>query len=138
MISDLARELERIIEEGLDRSHIPYVKGNSIRIKHLVIRKSAAGWLIYDTKTNKQLNRYFSKAAALAAAKCLAAGNDQSQKINYLDRMIEKNYNDSLFYRNSIKKSKTNLKKEIVLNRLEIAIAATESARGSLDRIIFS
>lgn len=138
MISDLARELEKIIEEGLDRSYIPYVKGNSIRIKHLVIRKSTAGWLVYDTKTNKQVNRYFSKAAAIAAAKSLASGQSQAQMIDYLDKTIEKNYNDSLFYRHSMKNSRTASKKEVVLNRLEIALAATEAARSSLDRIIFS
>jgi hypothetical protein len=138
MISDLARELERIIEEGLDRSYIPYVKGNSIRIKHLVIRKSKMGWLVYDTKINKQINRYFSKAAALAAAKCIADGNDLTKKIDYLDQKIEKNYHDSLFYRHAFKTSTTVSKKAIVLNRLEIALAATQAARCSLDTIIFN
>ena len=38
-MNELANKLEQIIDENLDKIHIPYKKGNSIRIKNYVIRK---------------------------------------------------------------------------------------------------
>ena len=35
----LSQQLEEIIEAGLIRVPIPYQKGNSIRVKNLIIRK---------------------------------------------------------------------------------------------------
>ena len=60
----IAADLEEIVNKGLDDFPIPFVKGNSIRIKHIVIRKSPKGYLIYNTKDNSQIARAFFKSTA--------------------------------------------------------------------------
>ena len=41
---ELAKELEEIVVHGLSELPIPYEKGNSIRVKNIVIRKHANGY----------------------------------------------------------------------------------------------
>ena len=51
----VATQLEEIVNKGLEELPIPYAKGNSIRIKHIIVRKSPKGYLIYNTKDNNQV-----------------------------------------------------------------------------------
>ena len=82
MISDnLLSDLEEIVDKGLEDSAIPYAKGNSIRIKQYVIRKSKVGYLIYDSSTNKQIHRTQFKSVAIAIAKNLAERRNRIDKI---------------------------------------------------------
>jgi len=46
----LIHDLEEIVNRGLEDSAIPVARGNSIRIKHIVVRKIPKGYLIYDAK----------------------------------------------------------------------------------------
>ena len=133
----LAKELELILESSLDSIAFPYKKGNSIRIKHMVVRESKNGYLVYDSKTNQQVARTFCKASALAIAKNRAQGRDVIQRVMQYDKVIEKNYHDALFYKNTIKKTKELIKKETRQIRLEIAIHTTQNAKNQLDRFIF-
>ena len=52
----LLHDLEEIVNRGLEDSAIPHARGNSIRIKHVIIRKSPKGYLIYDAKENKPVS----------------------------------------------------------------------------------
>ena len=74
----LAVELEEIVVHGLAQVAIPYEKGNSIRIKNIVIRKHRNGYRIFDISTNKHVVTTFTKAAALAIAKITAETGDNS------------------------------------------------------------
>lgn len=76
----LLNDLEEIVNRGLEDSAIPMAKGNSIRIKHVVIRKSPKGYLIYDSKENRQVTRTYFKTTAVAIAKNLAQGKDITEK----------------------------------------------------------
>lgn len=137
MNSELLKSLEDIIEKGIEDVALPYVKGNSIRIKHLVVRSSRAGWLVYNSKTHTQVSRLFCKASAIALAKSLADGKKKRQKIEELDKAIEKNYNDCVFYRNTLEKCKDSVKRTVTQNRLEVSVSKTKKAKKSLDLIIF-
>ena len=101
----LIDELEAIINNGFDGIHFPYVKGNSVRIGKMIIRKSRHGYLVYDTEKNKQIDQTFSKASAIALAKSLAHNKDHSIRIMDIDKVIEKNYMDSVYFKNSYNKS---------------------------------
>src|SRR6056300_1345255 len=113
MNSDLLKNLENIINEGIEQAVLPYVKGNSIRIKQYIIRKSKAGWLVYDSKDNKQIARLFSKSSAVALAKGLAQGKDVTINVITADKTIQKHYNDCLFFKHTIKRTKDEFKKEL-------------------------
>ena len=133
----LLKELQHLIDDKLDPSLFPYQKGNSIRIGKIVVRDSKKGFLIYDCQENKQVAITFSKTAALALAKSLSKGTNNMSTVMDLDKTIQKNYMDALFFTNTIKTSKDEFKKDVVLTRLEIAKARTAIAKSALDSIIF-
>jgi len=133
----LLKELQHLIEDKLDPSMFPYQKGNSIRIGKIVVRDSKKGFLIYDCQENKQVAITFSKTAALALAKSLSKGINRTQEVLSLDQTIQKNYLDAMFFTNTLKTTKDDFKKDVVLTRLEIAKARTATAKSALDSIIF-
>jgi hypothetical protein len=133
----LLNDLEEIVNRGLEDSAIPHQRGNSIRIKHVIIRKSPKGYLIYDAKENKQVVRTYFKTTAVAIAKNLAQGIDITVTAMEFDQLMLKHYNDALFYRNSIRNTNDADKREIREVRLDVAIQESQRVRSLLDRYIF-
>ena len=134
---NLLHDLEEIVNKGLEDSAIPHSRGNSIRIKHIVVRKSPKGYLIYDAKENRQVTRTIFKTTAIAIAKNLAQGKDLVEQLKEYDNMMSKHYNDAVFYKHSIKKCKDALTKEIRETRLDISIQESRRVRSLLDHYIF-
>jgi hypothetical protein len=137
MAKNIIKDLEEIIESQLDAVAFPYKKGKSVRIGTMVVRETKNGYLVYDTTNNKQVARTFCKTSAIAIAKTKAKGLDILSKALEYDRVIEKNYNDALFYKHTIKKSSEAIVRETRRMRLEIAIDRTRWAKDHLDRFIF-
>lgn len=133
----ILNDLEEIVNKGLEDSAIPHQRGNSIRIKHIVIRQSPKGYLIYDAKENKQIVRTFFKTTAVAIAKNLAQGKDITKKAMEYDNIMLKHYNDAIFYKNSIRKCKDSIAREIRETRLDISVEESRRVRSQLDRFIF-
>lgn len=125
-------DLQEIIEANLDPTMFPYRKGNSIRIGSTVIRESKNGHLVYDVKENKQLARTFSKTAAVAIAK----GGDLREILG-LDHKIQKHFNDCLFYKHTMNKTKSETTQFVAETRYEISSYATRELKQQLDRYIF-
>ena len=133
----LLNDLEEIVNRGLEDSAIPYQRGNSIRIKHVIIRKSPKGYLIYDAKENKQVVRTYFKTTAVAIAKNLAQGKDITEQAMEFDGTMLKHYNDAIFYKHAIRNTTDDAKKEIRETRLDVAIQESRRVRSLLDRYIF-
>ena len=138
MNSNLVKELKKLIEENLDPSMFPYAKGNSIRIGSLVIRENKKGFHIHDLKTKDHIATTFSKTAAVAIAKNLAKGHNIIANAIDLDKVIEKNFSDALFYSHTLRTTKDEMKKEVTETRLDIAKIRTEDAKRHLDCMIFN
>lgn len=137
--NNLVNELEVLINKGLKDAYFPYQKGNSIRIGHMIVRENKKGfYLVYDAKTNSQVAKTFCKSSAVAIAKKLAQGIDVTNKVLDIDKVIQKNYNDAVFFKYTMRVTKDDFKKDIVSVRYEIAKDKTRHARGQLDRFIFS
>ena len=134
---NLLHDLEEIVNKGLEDSAIPHQRGNSIRIKHIVVRKSPKGYLIYDAKENKQVVRTYFKTTAVAIAKNLAQGIDITETAMEFDELMLKHYNDAVFYKHSIRKTTDEFKRDIREARLDIAIQESRRVRSLLDRYIF-
>tara|TARA_B110000503_G_scaffold128364_1_gene199267 strand:- start:385 stop:807 length:423 start_codon:yes stop_codon:yes gene_type:complete len=133
----LLNNLEEIVNKGLEDAAIPYAKGNSIRIKNIIIRKSPNGYLVYNCTENTQVARTQFKTTAVAIAKNLAEGKDIRKQVLELDETMLKHYNDALFYKHSIRKSTDPDRREIREARLDIAILESKRLRSLLDRFIF-
>ena len=104
----LAKELEEIVLHGLAQVPIPYEKGNSIRVKNIVIRKHKNGYRIFGISNNKHLLTTFTNTAAPAIAKTVEErGNSNNIKdIIVLDNKVCKHYMDALFAKRAIEVSK--------------------------------
>ena len=136
---DLASELENLINGSLDPSLFPYKKGNSIRIGNFVVRSNKKGYYkVFDLKENKLVSETFCKTGAVALAKTLAKGKNNIVTILKLDREIQKWYNDCVFYKYTISKTKDPLKAEVTQTRYEIAKNKTTTLKSQLDRIIYA
>ena len=126
------KDLQEIIEANIDPTLFPYQKGNSLRIGSIVIRESKKGHLVYCAKANKQIARTFSKTAAVAIAR---GGN--VTKILQLDNEIMKHFNDCLFYKHTMKNSKSDTARFVAENRYEISSDRTQQLKKKLDGYIF-
>lgn len=133
----ILKDLEDIVNKGLEDVNIPYSKGNSIRIGHIVIRISPKGYLIYDVKDNRQVARTHFKSTAIAIAKNLAQGKNITDKIMEFDYLMLKHYNDAVFYKHSMRKSKDPFKIQVRRTRLDVAIHESRRVRHLLDQYIF-
>lgn len=119
-------------------SFFPYVKGKSVRIKQYVVRETQFGFLVFDTKNHKEITKTFCKTSALALAKSLAKNAKNADKIKELDQIIQKNYTDAVFFRNTIEVNPDTERRFVARDRYDIAAARTRSAKEQLDRIIYS
>ena len=138
MISDnLLSDLEEIVDKGLEDSAIPYAKGNSIRIKQYIVRKSKVGYLVYDSSTNKQIHRTQFKSVAIAIAKNLAERRNRIDQILDIENNLAKHYNDAIFYKNTIKKTKCQATRLTRETRLQISLVEAQKMRDKLDTFIF-
>ena len=133
----ILKELEEILNTSVDLTTFPYVKGNSIRIGKYIVRSNKYGHKVFDCKENIMVAETFSKSAAIALAKTLAKGVNAEREILDIDKNIMKWYNDCMFFNNSFKNSKDDVKKEVVSVRYDIAKAHAHSARDKLDKYIY-
>jgi hypothetical protein len=138
MNEKILKELEDIVNRGLADSYFPLVTKNSIRIKHMLVRKSKSGYLVIDTKEGKQIAFTEFKSTALALAKTIAKGLKGIDEILNLEHELAKHYHDAMFYENTINKTKDNFVRETRKVRLDIALEETQRVRKKIDYFIFS
>jgi|TARA_B100001093_G_scaffold77473_1_gene68523 hypothetical protein len=136
---ELAKELEEIVVHGLSQVPIPYEKGNSIRVKNIVIRKHKNGYRIFDISTNKHVVTTFTKTAALAIAKIVGErGNSNDiRDIIVLDNKVCKNYMDALFAKRAIEVSKDITRIEASEVKFDIATDRAWSSLAQIESYIF-
>ena len=135
----IIEELDNIMEQGLNRVHVPYAKGKSVRIKNTVIRQTKQGFLVFDVKTHTRVAETFSKRGAIAFAKARAKGEDSKcNQILDLGAGLSKHYMDSLFHKHSIEQTKDEIRKMALETRFEIAKDRTFHYMDQIDRFIFN
>jgi hypothetical protein len=134
---NFAKKLENLINQNIGKIAFPVSNGKSIFIKNYLIRPTANGYVVIDTTQKKQVAFTHFKKSAVAIAKNLSEGKRNTFQLLRLDNIILKNFNDAIFYKNTIKKSNDHTKKAIVRARLEIALAQTSHASQNLEEFIF-
>ena len=135
----LLKDFEQLFEKNLKDVLIPYQKGNAVRIGEydVIAAPKQGSFKIKHTKSHRIEWTAFSKTAAMAYAVCLAKQLNYFRKIAELDRVLEKHYLDSVFYKNVIR-SKSNADKDAVRTRLEISTREIKAHKAKLERIIFA
>jgi len=132
-----AAELEKIIAEGLQDIPIPYKKGNSIRIGHMVVRKNKFGYLVLDIKNQNQIATTQFKTSAVAMAKTFPAEPHRINTILKIDRELTKHYNDAMFYKHTINSTDDSIKRCAAECRLDLSLEFTRKCKKELDSYIF-
>tara|TARA_B100000683_G_scaffold238546_1_gene244497 strand:+ start:3820 stop:4248 length:429 start_codon:yes stop_codon:yes gene_type:complete len=134
----LKQQLEEIIESGLVEVPIPYQKGNSIRIRHIVIRNHHNGYRIFNIKSNKHVCTTFSKTAALAIAKMSAENTPFNLKdIQKLDDKVTKHYMDAVYAKRAMETADSDERKDSAEVRFDIATENAWTALADIERYIF-
>lgn len=136
--SQLATELENLINNKIDTSYFPYVQGKSIRIGHIIVRETKSRiFLVFDTKENKEIAKMFCKTSALALARQTVKKQNCLSKIQQLDDIISKNYNDAIFHKHTMRITKDSTKFFVAQTRYDIAAERTKHAKEELDSYIY-
>jgi hypothetical protein len=136
MNSDPVSVIEELAEAiALD---IPYEDKGKIHIKRTLVQPSKRGYVIFDTSKKQKVTETFSKSGAIAAAK---ANNDNDttrlKNVVDLDRQLQKYYMDALFYRNTMRKSKDEFKRELTAVRYDIACEKVTSIRSAIESFVY-
>lgn len=132
-----AQNLENLINESVRDAVIPSYRENTVKIKNYLIRKTRQGYVVFDIVSNTQVAYTNFKTSAVALAKSLTEGKDSKRKVLYLDNVLLKNYNDAVFYKNIIQKTKDQQIKESRRICLDIALDRTNFAKKQLEDFIF-
>jgi|TARA_A200000159_G_C7115495_1_gene252554 hypothetical protein len=138
----LQSDLDEIMESGLQKVHIPFVKGKgkSVRIKNTIFRESKkeGGYLIFDVGSHKRVATTFSKRGAIALAKARARNDEHTQRtVLDLDQKLGKHYMDSIFHKHTIEQTDDDMRREAAEMRFELAKDHTWSYICQLDEFIF-
>ena len=134
---ELIQALKELVDSQINIA-IPYAKGNSIRLKHIIIRKHRNGYRIFDLNTNKIIATTFSKTGAVAIAKVIV--NNEPEKISEirkLDEDLAKYYNDAVFYKHTIENTKDDTRRDAAFTRFEIANDKAMQIKYSIELFIY-
>jgi hypothetical protein len=134
----LIEKLESFVEQILKDSPLPVFDEKTIKIKNIVIRKSKHGYLIFDTKTKKQIAKTNFKTSAVAIGNQWSKGRNFIKSILELDGVLKKQYSDLVFYENSLKKTNNEDHRVILYSRYDITREKINYLQEKLDRFIFS
>jgi len=135
---ELANEVEEVIQQGLAQFPLPYQKGNSIRVKNIVIRKHRNGYRVFDCQTNRHITTVFSKTAALAVAKLTVQKRHLDVRdVISIDNKFNKYYMDALYAKRTMLNTNDELRRENAEIQYDIACDKVYIAIDTLESYIF-
>lgn len=134
----LARDVQAVVEKGLEKALLPMQQGNKIFIGNIVIQNKDNRFFITDGSTKQQLGITNFKHSALALAKNHLLNRSKRKTILELDDQLTKHYMDGVFYKNTIKKARNSHVVFAAETRLDITKAQTQKCIKEIERHIFS
>jgi hypothetical protein len=140
-IKEKSKDLESMLFDIAANNIFVYVGKDCLRYKNYQIVKQQGIWqvTVESNGYNKQLGETLLKISAFAICKAHEKKKSRiTEDIVRLDKDFEKNYNDSLFYKNTYAKTKDLELKDTVLWRYEISHAKAKQAKQSIDNEFYS
>jgi hypothetical protein len=141
-LQQTAQDLEHMLTDIAMKSGI-FVPINRDTIKYknyLITRDSPSGWNVFHLQDRKRhLGNTFLKVSAFAVVKLHE--KRQQHRIDEIfrnDAIFQKNYVDSIYYKNTIKKAKDSQTKDTALWRFEIAHDKAKRSKRLIDGIFYS
>jgi hypothetical protein len=140
-IKEKSKDLESMLFDIASNNIFVYTGKDCLKYKNYQISKSDGVWKV----TVEQGNRYACLAETLlkisAFAVCKSHEKRKSkitEEIIRLDKIFEKNYNDSLFYKNTYTKAKDFDIKDTAMWRYEISHSTAKHAKQIIDDNFYS
>lgn len=136
---ELEHDLTKIIEEGVSRYPIPAKKGNSIRVKSVIVRRNKYGYHMFDLQ-DKQYHDYTSSlvtALAIAHTKAIGDTTNSIDHIKHLDNKLSKYYNDAMFYNHTINNADCEIRRSAAEMRYDIALDEVRRIKEQIEEYIF-
>lgn len=133
----LSDKLAELIDQSIQKYCLPIQKGNSIRIKHIVVRKNKHNYLVIDLRYNKQIATFFSKTGAIACAVHCVEGGSNVAYIVAQDRKLQEKYQDCVSYKHIINNSDSEEYKQTATIRYQIAWEDLNNIKQTLLDIVF-
>lgn len=141
-IKETAHELEGMLRDIALKAgiFIPINKDLIKYKKYTIIKLSDGSWGVFHTDTKKKhVASTFLKVSAFAICKLHEKNQTvRIQEVERNDRIFEKNYVDSLVYKNTYKKTTDNVIKDTALWRYEIAHAKAKHAKQIIDGTFYA
>lgn len=135
-MANLIKDLESLLNKNITPNLFPVKKGNVISIDKYNCMPTKNGYKVVDTSNKTIVAETFTKTAALAIAKTISAKKNFTKRILELDKVIEKHYNDCVFYKHTLKKSRDQQKLEATQTRYDISRNITRHAKARLDNFL--
>lgn len=132
---NLINEIENLINSPVDASLFPVKKGKKILISPYTITETNGLYTV--SNKNNQLGVFYTKLGAIAFARENRKNRPYLQEIKRLDRLLEKQLNDCVFYRNKVEKAKDKDSKRCATIRFEDSRAHIKEVRDKLRSFIF-
>lgn len=133
----LAKDVEAIIDKGLEKAFLPMQKGNKIYIGNIVIQNQNNKFFVTECNSGQKLGITNFKHSALALAKNHLLNRTRKQSIMQLDAELTKHHMDGVFYRNTIKQAKNESTVFAAETRLDITKVKTQQCIKEIERHIF-
>lgn len=141
-IKKTAAELESMLSQAVNHAglFVPIHK-NIIQYKtYTVVRQKDNSWAVYDNKNGKTLiANTFLKVSAFAI--CVLHNKKMFTRVNEVlkdDRIFEKNYVDSIFFKRTYKSTNDEITKDTAFWRYEIVNFTARESKQRIDKAFYS
>jgi hypothetical protein len=116
------------------------INGRTFRFKnYMIVHGPDDRWNVFLMPRKRLIANTFLKVSAFAIAKLHDKGKSSIiNRIEKEDARFQKNYLDSVFYKNTMKISKDASRKDTALWRFEIVNQEVKSAKGQIDALFYS
>ena len=107
--------------------------------KYMIVRGPDDRWNIFLMPTKKLIASTFLKVTAFAVAKMHEKNmSHRMYELEDHDKTYQKNYNDSVYYKNTMKVTNDTVRRDTALWRYELVNEKVKTAKGQIDRIFYS
>ena len=132
----LSLKLAELIDKSIQKYCLPIQKGNSIRIKHIVIRKNKHNYPVIDLRYNKQIAHCSVKLSAVACSDPTKSNSDIKHIID-MDRKLQEKYLECLNFKSVMQTSDNKAYIDTITTRYEIAWEDLNNIKQTLLDIVF-
>ena len=140
-LMDINRIEEQIYDMAVRSGMFVPINARSFRFKkYMIVHGPDDRWNVFLMPRNILIANTFLKVSAFAIAKLHDKGNRSTSvnKIEKEDARFQKNYLDSVFYKNTMKVTKDAARKDTALWRFEIVNQEVKGAKNQIDAIFYS